>query len=80
MTEANDDARSPMRHFLWRCAFGALALVLAGLSVTGVAAPAISRADDGCAPGWYWNPDLNECVFWLPAANGPGGPGGPGPR
>jgi hypothetical protein len=66
------------RRFLRRCAIGAFALALPVLPVTGLAAPAISRADDSCAPGWVWSTDLNQCVFWLPTANGPGGPGGPG--
>jgi hypothetical protein len=69
-----------MSHFLRRCAIGVFALASAGLPVTGLVAPAISRADDDCAPGWVWIPDLNQCVFLLPAANGPGRPGGPGPR
>jgi hypothetical protein len=74
---------SAMKHFLRRCVIGAFSFVLMGSPVTGLAAPAISRADNDCVPGWYWNPDLNQCVFWLPAVNGPGGsggPGGPGPR
>jgi len=63
------------------CAVGALALALVGLPVVGAGAPAIGRADpQDCAPGWVWSPNLNQCVFWLPTANGPGGPGGPGPR
>jgi hypothetical protein len=77
--------RTGMGHFLRRCAIAAFALgLLAGLPVTGIAASVISRADDNCASGWYWNADLNQCVFWLPAAmdpadpGGPGGPGGPG--
>jgi hypothetical protein len=69
---------SAMRHSLRRWAIVVFALVLAEPPVPGLAAPPISRAGDDCTPGWYWNADLNQCVFWLPAANGPGGPGGPG--
>jgi hypothetical protein len=39
-----------MSQFVRRCAMGAFALALAGLPVTGLAAPATSRADDDCAP------------------------------
>jgi hypothetical protein len=67
-----------MRRYLRRCMIGAFALVLAGLPVTVLGTPAISRADGECAPGWGWSVDLNQCVFLLPAANGPGGPGGTG--
>ena len=63
---------------LRRCAVGVFALVLAGLPTTWLAAPAVSRADGECAPGWAWSVELNQCVFVLPAANGPGGPGVPG--
>lgn len=68
------------RHLRTRCAIGAFALALAGLPAVAIAGPAVSRADDPppCGPGWVWSVDLNQCVFWLPAANGPGGPGGPG--
>jgi hypothetical protein len=69
---------SATKRYLLRCALGAFALGLAGQSLTGLAAPAISRADEPCAPGWVWSPDLNQCVSWLPTANGPGGPGGAG--
>lgn len=65
-----------MSRFGRRCALGAFALALAGLPT--VAVPATSRADGECAPGWGWSVELNQCVFLLPAANGPGGPGGPG--
>ena len=41
-----------MSHFGRRCALGAIALVLGGLPATGIAAPATSRADGDCAPGW----------------------------
>jgi hypothetical protein len=68
------------RALLRRCAVGVFALVLAGLPTTWLAAPAVSRADGECAPGWAWSVELNQCVFVLPAANGPGGPGGPGDR
>lgn len=64
-----------MRHFLRRCALCAFTAVLTVLAVTGLVEPANSRADDDCAPGWVWSPDLNQCVFWLPAVNRPGGPG-----
>lgn len=64
-----------MRHYLRRCVIGAVAFVLAGLPATVIATPAIGRADGECAPGWGWSVDLNQCVFLLPAANGPGRPG-----
>lgn len=67
-----------MRDHLRRCLVGAFALVSIGLPATAVASPGISRADGDCAPGWGWSVELNQCVFLLPAANGPGGPGGPG--
>lgn len=62
------------------CMVVAFAVVLAGLSLIGLSAPVkIARADPpACAPGWVWSPNLNQCVFWLPTANGPGGPGGTG--
>ena len=41
---------------LRRCAVGVFALVLAGLPTTWLAAPAVSRADGECAPGWAWRP------------------------
>jgi len=63
-----------MKRFL-----GTFALVLPSVLMTRLAVPAVSRADD-CAPGRVWRPGLNQCVFWLPTANGPGGPGGPGRR
>lgn len=66
-----------MRHYLRRCVIGAAALMLVGLPVTAIATPATSRAYGECAPGWGWSAELNECLFLLPAANGPGGPGGP---
>lgn len=69
-----------MRDHLRRCLVGAFALVSIGLPATAVATPGISRADGDCAPGWGWSVELNQCVFLLPAANGPGGPGGPGDR
>jgi hypothetical protein len=72
------DMSCATRRILLGCALGAFALGLAGQSVTGLAAPATSRADEPCNPGWVWSPDLNQCVFWLPTANGPGGPGTPG--
>ncbi len=50
----HDKVSSATRRFASRCAIGALALVLGALPATGVAAPAISRADDTCAPGWIW--------------------------
>lgn len=61
-----------MRHYLRRYVIGLFALVLAGLPVTVLATPATGRADGECAPGWGWSVELNECVFLLPAANGPG--------
>ncbi|MBZ4511571.1 hypothetical protein GBO22_15360, partial [Mycobacterium avium subsp. hominissuis] len=64
-----------MRDHLRRCLVGAFALVSIGLPATAVASPGISRADGDCAPGWGWSAELNQCVFLLPAANGPGGPG-----
>ncbi|CAG8912739.1 hypothetical protein PICSAR210_02437 [Mycobacterium avium subsp. paratuberculosis] len=67
-----------MRDHLRRCLVGAFALVSIGLPATALASPEISRADGDCAPGWGWSVELNQCVFLLPAANGPGGPGGPG--
>lgn len=69
--------QAAVRHISRRCAIGVFGLVLGGLPVSGLVAPAISRADD-CPPGWGWSVELNQCVFLLPAANGPGGPGGPG--
>lgn len=67
-----------MRRYLRRSLIGVFALALAGLPVTVLRTSAIARADGECAPGWGWSVELNECVFLLPAANGPGGPGGPG--
>lgn len=49
-----------MRHFLRRCALCAFTAVLTVLAVTGLVEPANSRADDDCAPGWVWSPDLNQ--------------------
>ncbi len=76
-----------MRDHLRRCLVGAFALVSIGLPATALASPEISRADGDCAPGWGWSVELNQCVFLLPAANGPGGradpvadPEGPAPR
>jgi hypothetical protein len=81
-SRGNGKGRSGVARFLWRCAMGAFAFALAGLPAIVIAEPAISHADDPppCAPGWAWSVDLNQCVFVLPAANGPGGPGGPGDR
>lgn len=45
-----------MRCFLRCCASGVFALVLVGLPVTGLAAPAISRADDPCSPAGTGTP------------------------
>ncbi|EUA26885.1 hypothetical protein I548_4991 [Mycobacterium intracellulare] len=64
-----------MRRYLRRSLIGVFALALAGLPVTVLGTSAIARADGECAPGWGWSVELNECVFLLPAANGPGGPG-----
>ncbi|OQZ91844.1 hypothetical protein BST11_06575, partial [Mycobacterium alsense] len=70
------DGRPAAGRVLTRCAVGVLAVAAVVLPLTSIAAPAISRADEPCAPGWVWSVQLNECVFWLPTANGPGGPGG----
>jgi hypothetical protein len=57
------ELRSAMRHSLRRCTIGVFVLVLAGLPVSGLAAPAISRADD-CASGWVLEPRLESmCVL-----------------
>ena len=65
-----------MTHWLRRCAaIAAFALVLASLPLTGLASPAMSRADPTCGPGMVWNPNTNQCVYGTPG--GPGGPGGP---
>jgi hypothetical protein len=69
--------RSAMRNVLRRCVIGTLALV-SGALLIGLPAPAISRADDDCPPGWIWSPELNQCTFLLPAADEPGGLGGSG--
>ncbi|WP_155769569.1 hypothetical protein, partial [Mycobacterium asiaticum] len=66
--------RQVMGRLLRRCAIGVF--VLAATVLPAFVTPAVSRADD-CAPGWAWSVELNECIFVLPAANGPGGPGGP---
>jgi hypothetical protein len=49
---------SATKRYLLRCALGAFALGLAGQSLTGLAAPAISRADEPCAPGLGVEPRL----------------------
>lgn len=72
----DDEVRSVMRDHLRRCLIGAFALVSIGSPATALATPGISRADGDCARGWGWSAELNQCVFLLPAANGPGGPGG----
>jgi hypothetical protein len=38
------------------CAVGVFALVLTVLPTAWLAAPAVSRADGECAPGWAWSP------------------------
>ena len=42
-----------MGYWLWRC--GVSALALAFLPLAGLASPAISRADDGCPYGFYYD-------------------------
>ena len=42
-----------MRHWLRGCA--AIAIVLVSLPLIELASPAISRADDGCGDGMYYN-------------------------
>ena len=74
--DRHDKVSFATRRLRRRCAIGAVVLVVPVLPVTGLAAPAIGRADEPCAPGWVWSVDLNQCVFWLPTVNGPGGPGG----
>ena len=54
-----------MKHWRLRCA--ASALVLASLPLTGLASAAISRADDGCGEGMYWNYETNQCEPWVAA-------------
>jgi hypothetical protein len=66
-----------MKHSLRRYTFGALALVLAGLPASVLAAPAVSRADEDCPPGWIWSLELKQCTF-ITGVDGLGGPGGPG--
>jgi hypothetical protein len=63
----NKKVRSAMRHFLQRCAVGAFALVLVELPVPGLAAPAISRADDDCAPGGPGRPGARGPGWTRPA-------------
>jgi hypothetical protein len=52
-----------MKHWRRRCA--ASALVLASLPLTELASPAISRADDGCGEGMYWNYETYQCEPWV---------------
>ncbi|MBY0441402.1 MAG: hypothetical protein K2Q25_04600 [Mycobacteriaceae bacterium] len=73
-----DRARVSMRQCLRYCAGGVFAFALTALSATGLLAPAVSHAADDCGVGWAWDPISDQCVFVLPAANGPGGPAGPG--
>jgi hypothetical protein len=46
-----DDTRASYatRNYLRRCAVGVFALVLAGLPLIGLGAPAVGRADGNCA-------------------------------
>lgn len=71
-------ARLSMRQCLRYCTGGVFAFAVAALSATGLVAPGVSHAADDCGVGWVWDPNLNQCIFVLPAANGPGGPAGPG--
>jgi hypothetical protein len=50
-----------------------LVLALASLLVTGVATltPAVSRAEDACGVGWYYNHAYNACQPYAPAAYPP---------
>jgi hypothetical protein len=58
--------RSAMRHWLRRCAaIAAFALVLASLPLTDLAAPPLSRADDGCGDGMYYNYETLDCEPWV---------------
>ena len=57
MTQASAAMTRPA--LLRRWAVGVFALVLAGLPTAWLAAPAVSRADPECAPGWAWSVELN---------------------
>lgn len=59
----------------WAC--GAFAFAVAILPTTIISAPAISRAAPVCPPGFVWSGYLNQCVLWVPSANGPAAPVGP---
>ncbi len=66
------------RKHLVRCwASGAFAFTLAMLPAITISAPAIGRADPICPPGFVWSGFLNQCVVWVPSANGPAAPVGP---
>jgi hypothetical protein len=55
-----------MRHWLRRCpAIVAFAPVLATLPLTELASPPLSRADDGCGPGMYYNYETLDCEPWV---------------
>lgn len=71
-------ARSALRRGLRYCTGGVFAFAFAASAAAGLVAPAVSHAEDDCGVGWAWDPNIDQCIFVLPAANGPGGPAGPG--
>lgn len=82
-----------MSHRLRR--YAACVLASASVPLAGLALPATSHADDGCAPDMYFNWDTYQCEYYAdvtvyvdpccyipgPVGVGPVGPGpiGPGP-
>lgn len=72
-----------MTHLVRRWVVGVFAFAVAILPATTIS-PAVSRGDPVCPPGFVWSGSLNQCVLWVPSANGPAapvgprGPGGPG--
>lgn len=64
-----------MKHLVRGWASGAFAFALVILPASS--APAIGHADPVCPPGFVWSGFLNQCVLWVPSANGPAAPVGP---